>query len=519
MLTNISRSLKDLLGEGYCKSIAECAVLLHGLDKVRAEELVSKKVDFYSDGFKKHQDELIDNVGKTIVAAFDNDNWGAPTDSFKKASNLKASPIGVEGVYRIGEDGRLYIVSKSEHYHTSLGHHFGGYKLIDYARELGIPNATHNNTRGYITRIAEREIIRCINGIEKGNEKKLLSILKSKKPKVLNRVINLETGSLAVEAGIKMLLARFYKLETVNETPKYSGKTPVFFVMADNEDGFGANYHGTTIMAQVMRGMWPDFYKACEKKGVYRIISVRMNDISDFEAKIKKYNKGKYKTAGFLHEIILMNYGGIRLTEEYLQQAYKLCEQYDTPTLADEIQSCMWYKGMFLFKQYGLKPDIVILGKGFPGGEYPASKVISTYEMDSLSQFGALVTNGQEELASLAYLITMEFVQSNGEVIQKSGEYFENIFKELGNEFPGLIEKIEGQGHMIAIHFKSLDVVKDFSRRFNNLCVDISVQTYKTNCTHAALLKMPLIATIKIMDYLCDKTRSTFRDMLQEGVI
>ncbi len=29
---------------------------------------------------------------------------------------------------------------------------------------------------------------------------------------VLNRVINLETGSLAVEAGVKMMLARFYRL-------------------------------------------------------------------------------------------------------------------------------------------------------------------------------------------------------------------------------------------------------------------------------------------------------------------
>lgn len=517
MLTNISRSLKDLLGESYCKSISECVVLLHGLDREKVKELISKKVDFYSDEFKKHQDELVDNVGKQIVPAFENDSLGAPTVSFEKASNLKASPIGASGVFRIGEDGRLYLVSKSEHYHTSLGHHFGGYKLIDYARELGIPNATHNNTRGYITRTAEREIIRCINGIEKGNEKKLLSILKSKKPKVLNRVTNLETGSLAVEAGIKMLLGRFYKLDTANVTPIYSGRTPVFLVIADNGDGFGANYHGTTITAQTMRGMWPEFYKACESKGIYKIVSVKKNDISDFEAKMKKYNKGKYKTAGFLHEIVLMNYGGIRLTEDYLQQAYKICGQYDTPTLADEIQSCMWYKGIFLFKQYGLKPDIVILGKGFSGGEYPASKVVSTYEMDCLSQFGALVTNGQEELASLSYLITMEFVQANGDAIQRSGDYLENNFYGLKKEFPELIDKIEGRGHLISIHFKSMNAAKDFSSRFNSSCIDISVQTYKLNCPPAALLKLPVTTTIKTMDYLCNKTRSVIREILNEG--
>jgi Ornithine/acetylornithine aminotransferase len=518
MLTNISISLKDLLGESYCKSVAECAVLLHGLDSARAEELITKKVDFYSEDFKKHQNELIDKVGKQIVGPFENGNWGAPTTSFANASNLKASPIGAAGVFRIGEDGRLYLVSKSEHYHTSLGHHFGGYKLIDFARELGIPNATHNNTRGFITRITEREIIRCINGIDKGNEKKLLSVLKSKKPKVLNRVTNLETGSLAVEAGIKMLLGRFYKLESSNPTPKYTGKIPVFLVIADNQDGFGANYHGTTVLAQTLRGMWPDFYKACESKGVYKIVSVRKNDIADFDVKMKKYNKGKYKTAGFLHEIVLMNYGGIRLTEDFLQQAYSICEQYDTPTLDDEIQSCMWYKGIFLCRQYGLKPDIVILGKGFSGGEYPASKVISTYEMDCLTQFGALVTNGQEELASLAYLITMEFVQANGDEIQKSGDYFENIFKELNGEYPGFIDKIEGRGHLLSIHFKTMEAVKEFASRFNNHCMDISVQTYKPNCPPAALIKMPLTTTIKTMDYMRNKTKETLQDMLDEGV-
>ena len=35
---------------------------------------------------------------------------------------------------------------------------------------------------------------------------------------------------------------------------------------------------------------------------------------------------------------------------------------------------------------------------------YPASKILTSAAFDSLSQFGALVTNGQEELASLAYL-------------------------------------------------------------------------------------------------------------------
>ena len=55
----------------------------------------------------------------------------------------------------------------------------------------------------------------------------------------------------------------------------------------------------------------------------------------------------------------MMNYGAIRLEEAYLQAAYRLCRGSDTPVLCDEIQSCAWYEGLFLFRQYGLAPDVV----------------------------------------------------------------------------------------------------------------------------------------------------------------
>jgi hypothetical protein len=35
------------------------------------------------------------------------------------------------GYYRVGEDGRLYLMTKSEHYHAPLGHAFPGYTLIE----------------------------------------------------------------------------------------------------------------------------------------------------------------------------------------------------------------------------------------------------------------------------------------------------------------------------------------------------------------------------------------------------
>ncbi len=507
------RSLCNLLGIDYCNAVAEVSSFISGLSLDEVIKKTQSKVEFVDKQFIEKQEYLKNHIGEKLFKGLDADNPGAPTDAFKNAFKKNMTPLGGIGAFRIGEDGKVYLAAKSEHYHVPLGHNFPGYRLIQIARELGIPNATHNNTRGFITRTLESELIRTVNGISKSDKASLKKILDSKEKRVLNRVINLETGSLAVEAGVKMMLARFYRLDKTYSEPKYSGKIPVFFVMSDNNGGFEANYHGTTVITQTFRGMWPELYKSFEKNEQYKVVSVRINDIEDFKSKIKTYNSEKYKTAGFLHEIILMNYGGIRLTQEYLSAVYKMCHKTDTFVLCDEIQSCMWYRGMFLHRHYNLDPDFVILGKGFPGGEYPASRILTTYEADCLNQFGALVTNGQEELASLAYLITMEFAQANSDFIEESGNYLQLQLNTLCKQYNSIITKIEGLGHLSAIHFKSVDDTIKFVKAMNSMCVDISAQTYKANCPPAALLKPPIITDNNLIDIIIEKMRTALNTL------
>jgi len=505
-------SLSDMLTPDYTHAVAKAQMSIGCKTEQDGKKTADEKVDFYSEAKQRKNDELLKKVGTYIAQPFSDDNNGAPTNSFKKAQHNTSAPLTGTGCFRVGEDGRLYLLGKSEHYHTSLGHGFPGYQLIDLARNLGILNATHNNTRGFITRLTEKQLVADINGIDINDKKAMDELLSANKHKALNRVINLETGSIACEAGMKMMLERFYKLDGTYDAPKYNGKTPVFFVMADNYTGLEANYHGTSVLAQSFRGMWPEYYKKIEEIGIYKVVSVLPNDIGDFKEKIVEYNTGNYKTAGFIHEIILMNYGGIRLTEEYLQAAYKLCEDYDTPVMCDEIQSCMWYKGMFLFRCYDLKPDFVVIGKGFPGGEYPASKIITTGEMDTLNQFGALVTNGQEELASLAYLITMTFSKANGNEIEKLGAYFEENLRAIASGADAIV-KVEGKGHLAAIHFDDLQKAEAFSNKLNERCIDASAQLYKKHCPPAVLLKPPIISSKAVMDYILDNIKEILGEL------
>ena len=314
-------SLTDLLGKAYTQHVVAANAALGRMTEQEAEALAAQKVDFFPEEAQAQSDALLDKVGQTLIPPFENTMAGAPTESFRKAAHPHLSPLTGAGCCRIGEDGRLYFIGKSEHYHASLGHTFPGYRLIDIARRLGILNATHNNTRGYITRLAETRLVQSANGIDWDDTAATEAVLSSTAPHVLNRVINLETGSLAVEAGVKMMLARFYRLDATFPAPKYEGRVPVFFVMADNEGGKAGNYHGTTVLTQTFRGLWPELYDAADRAELYKVVPVRINDLADFEEKIARYNTGKYKTAGFLHEIVMMNYGAIRLTGEFLRGA------------------------------------------------------------------------------------------------------------------------------------------------------------------------------------------------------
>ena len=493
---NISLSLADILGEEYITSVCKAKSFLENLPVETYMAAAHEKVDFFPGKNQERLIGLIPLIGKKVIDhPFEDHLQSSSTDSFNAAFSVGQSPLSSTGYYKVTESGVLRAITKSEHYHAPLGHDFPGYKLIEHAKFLGISNVTHNNTRGFITRLLENDLIRIANGSYGSNNNPPLT------PDSLNKVINLQTGSLAVEAGLKMMLARFYTSDPgMGIEPEFKGKVPVFIVMEDLNGGMQANYHGTTILTQTMRELWPELYNKFVQADAYVVKSVPINDIAAFRKVIEENDSGKYKVAGFFHEIVLMNYGGIKLNKEFLQQAHSICKERDIPTLVDEIQSCLWAPEFFLYKEYGLKPDFVSVGKGFPGGQYAASKILLTEKMDNLNQFGALVTNGQEELASLAYLITIRFAHANKEITRELGDYFELSLNRMADKFPNIIKKIEGLRHLSSIVFESTEITAEFAKKVRNHGYDISAQTYKANCPPAALTKIPLIADSSLID-------------------
>ena len=358
MSINISRSLTDIAGEKYINAVCESAAAVGFGTYAELRKIADEKVDFFPESFSRRAEELALRCGETISGGLDDSSHGAPTDAFRKAFHRESAPLCGFGPVRVGENGKIAFIGKSEHYQASLGHSFPGYRLLVNAAELGITNLTHNNTRGCLTRLLERELIRTANGIAPGDDDTLEAVLNSKEPHVLNRAVNLETESLACEAAFKMALARFCKLQKDFPAPKYAGKTPVFVVMADNDGGKTANYHGTTIMTQMLRGLWPELMQQAEAAGLFKVVPCPINDANAFENIVDRYDTDKCKIALFSHELVLMNYAGIRLTDEFVSATHAICDAHDIPVLVDEIQSCTASRSRSTTSTHTLRPRI-----------------------------------------------------------------------------------------------------------------------------------------------------------------
>lgn len=517
MLKNIHRSLTDLAGEEYIDSVCHASAALGIAPCRELRRIADEPVEFWPEKVAAQVAEIAQKSGEHLTDGLASSNPGATTAAFAHAFHRGAAPLSGLGTVRIGEDGRIAIIGKSEHYQAVLGHNFPGFKLLEHARRIGITNLAHNNSRGHLTRKLERELIRIANGLAKSDMEGLEKIIASTEKHVMNRVINLETGSLACEAAFKMSLARFYRLQPDFPAPGYSGKIPVFVVMADFMGGRCANYHGTTVVTQLMRGLWPELCSGMIQAGLLEVAPCRINDPDDFRRIVDRYDSGKYKIALFTHELVLMNYGGIRLEDEFVRITHKICDEHDIPVFVDEIQSCMWSPEIFLFREYNCRPDFVSVGKGFPAGQYPASKILAASTMDNLNQFGALVTNGQEELASLANLITMEFAGNNSEHTAAISRIWRKKLHDVARLHADILRKIDGDGLLTSLVFKCPETAIQFCKILEGrYAIDVSVQTYKQECPPAALLKLPLVTEETQVDYVVGRISDSLA-MLKEG--
>ncbi len=158
------------------------------------------------------------------------------------------------------------------------------------------------------------------------------------------------------------------------------------------------------------------------------------------------------KTQEFAGVIIegIQGIGGIRVPSEgFLVQAGKLCKQYGTMLILDEIQSGYGRSGKFFAHQYTeVKPDIITMAKGMGNG-FPVGGLLISPEIKPW--YGMLGTTfGGNYLACAASLAVLEIMESE-KLIENAAQVGEYLISKL-KEFQG-IKEVRGLGLMIGLEF------------------------------------------------------------------
>jgi len=172
----------------------------------------------------------------------------------------------------------------------------------------------------------------------------------------------------------------------------------------------------------------------------------------------------------------------------------------------DEIQTGFWAPDIFMFKQYGITPDIVIVGKGMTAGLHPLSAIICRRPLDMLAHYDAISTNGNSALATYVALANLDLIENNAKKINITKEYYYKKLSELASDFPQRIVTVNGQGFLTGLKFYRREDALLFHKRCLSSGLWLRVHAYHPG--HSTILcKFALTVTKEVVDAFCRQLR------------
>ena len=111
------------------------------------------------------------------------------------------------------------------------------------------------------------------------------------------------------------------------------------------------------------------------------------------------------QVAAVLMETIPATYGFPLPSPDYLPGVRALCDRYGSLYIADEVQTGLGRSGhLWAVETWGVKPDMLVCGKGLSAGLYPISALVMSEEVGGWltdNGWGYVTTFGGAEPGSL----------------------------------------------------------------------------------------------------------------------
>lgn len=265
------------------------------------------------------------------------------------------------------------------------------------------------------------------------------------------KILPTNTGVEAGETAIKLARSWGYNVKNID---KYKAK----IIFAEN------NFWGRTITA-ASSSSDPLAY---ENFGPFTpgFIKVPYNNI---EA-IADVLANDEDICAIMLEPIQGEAGIIIPDNDYLKKVKQLCQMFGVLLICDEVQTGLGRMGSLLAsKHYGVKPDILLLGKALSGGMFPVSAVLADdnvmkcmYPNTHGSTFGGNPLASVVAMESIKTIIEENMIENSKNIGRDFKNELDLICKNKNWAISDRIKDVRGIGLLNAIEFDSDKTANNF---------------------------------------------------------
>ena len=313
----------------------------------------------------------------------------------------EVEPVKAKGVYVYDKNRRKYLDLYGGHAVISIGHGHPTYKkaLKQQLNRIGFySNAIQNPLQNQLSE--EINMQSCCEGYQ---------------------LFLCSTGAEANENALKLASFHTGKSRIVAFKNAFHGRTSAAVAATDNP-----NINAPLNTQQ----------------------QVTFLDFNDLKGLEKTLEKGD--VCAVIFEAI-QGVGGLdEPTEDFVVVMEKLCNQYGTCLIADEVQSGFGRTGTFFaYQKYPIRPHVISMAKGMGNG-FPIGGVLVRPDIEA--KYGMLGTTfGGNHLACRASLAVLEVLKKNK--LQAHAQQIGDYFKQQAALIPD-VKNIKGRGLMLGLEFE-----------------------------------------------------------------
>ena len=355
-------------------------------------------------------------------------------------------------------------------------------EYIDCVAGHAVLNIGHSHPK-YIEALKKQldKLVMVPPGFPVEERAKLLEKLAEITPKPLNQSFLSNSGTEAIEAAIKLVLA-------VNRDKK----TPEIIT-------FKRDFHGRTLgslaLTHNMKYRQAFLNWLCPH--------VKFASFGDIDSVKELVNKN---TVAIFTELI-QGEGGVHPSPDGFPQALReLCDNKDLILVDDEVQTGFGRTGkMFAFEHYGIIPDILCMAKAIAGG-LPMGATIASEELYEKFSIGEHNTTfGGNPLVCAAANVTIDILKQEN-LIENAAKQGNKIISDLSRfkEDCQLIRDVRGKGLMIGVEYRS---------KVKNL-ID-NAEKMQVLCLNAGLTVIRLVPPLVINDNQVEKVLDVMHKISQ----